>query len=169
MRRYKTPLIALSILIVLVVVTCCPFGQRVTLRTREGTMLFQSYVPKGEKVWILYTHSVNKGLVEDGYEPVGGQIVLCSSRFRQYGAGIPEPCRGQTFKAHDGYYEISGYDIALDTQWTYVGRIADHRLRIGEDGDLVHYNVLAQPGTVLGLSADSWSILKEIKWRCHIE
>lgn len=171
MKRFLKPLIiGLSILVVLAIVTCCPFGQRVTLRTREGNLVYQARIPTGELVWIGYTHSVNKGLVEDGYSPVeGGKVALICSRFRQYGAGIPEPEPGQVFSVHDGYYELSGYDIILDTQWTHVGRIADHTLRIGENGQLVHYDQLAEPGTALGLSFEPWTLYKELIWRCRIE
>lgn len=171
MRRFAKPLlIGLGILTALVLVTCCPLGQRVTLRTRDGGLVYQARLPAGETVWLLYTHSFNKGLVEDGYRPAqGGGVQLICSRIRQYGAGIPEPEPGQTFTVHDGYYEISGFDLIMDTQWTYVGRIADHRLRIGEDGQPIHYNQLAEPGTALGLSFEPWSIYKELIWRCRIE
>ena len=53
----------------------------------------------------------------------------------------------------------------MDVQWTYVGRIADHRLRVGEDGQVVHYDQLAQPGTMLGLSFEPWSLCGELAWR----
>lgn len=166
MRRKALSIVAFCIAI-LIAVTCCPLGQRVTLCKGDGTLVYQSRVDSGEYVWILYNHSVNKGLVEDGYEPQNGRLFLRASRFRQYGAGIPEPEAGQSFAKHDDYYEITGYDVVLDTQWTFVGRVADHRLRIGENGEIVHYNQLAEPGTRLGLSTDTWSILKEIEWRCH--
>ena len=166
-RKIKGPLILVSIILIAVLVTYCPIGQHVTLCTDDGKLLYQAFVPRGEKVFILYTHSVNKGLVEDGYEPASGKLILRCSRFRQYGAGIPEPEPGQVFTDHGDYYEISGYDIVMDTQWTFVGRIADHRLRIGEHGPVVHYNELAEPGTRVGLAADAWSILKEIEWRCR--
>lgn len=167
-KRSKKGSVFLVILVILVIcVTCCPMGQRVTLRTREGKTVYATRVPRDEMVWILYTHSVNKGLVEDGFALNEGQLSLVCTRFRQYGAGMPEPEPGQTFTVHDDYFEISGFDLMLDTQWTRVGRVADHRLRIGEDGEPIHYNQLAPPGTALGLSADSWTLLKEIQWRCR--
>lgn len=169
-RLIKPLLIGLGILALLALVTCCPLGQRVALRTREGELVYQARLPGDELVWLLYTHSFNKGLVEDGYRPTTeGRVMLVCSRIRQYGAGIPEPEPGQTFSVHEGYYEISGFDLVMDTQWTYVGRIADHRLRIGEDGPLVHYDQLAEPGTALGLSFEPWSLYKELRWRCRIE
>lgn len=142
-------------------------GSRATLRTQAGEIVYAVFVPRGEKIWILYNHSVNKGLVEDGFDAVGNRLSLSCSRFRQYGAGIPEPEAGQTFTAYDDYYEISGYDLTLDAQWTYVGRVADHRLRIGENGAVVHYADLVEPGARLGLFVDSWTIAKEILWRCR--
>ncbi|MDO4546898.1 MAG: DUF1850 domain-containing protein [Clostridia bacterium] len=149
----------------LTALACCPTGQRVVLIDREGEILYSAHVPEGEYVWLLYTHSFNKGLVEDGYELVDGKIILRSTRVRQYGAGIPEPEPGQVFSVHDGYYQIDGFDIELDTQWTFVGRIADHRLRVGEDGEIVHYDQLASPGTPVGLKADNWSVAKQFLWR----
>ena len=46
-----------------------------------------------------------------------------------------------------------------------MGRIADHRLRVGEKGQVVHYDQLAQPGDMLGLSFEPWSLGRELAWR----
>ena len=166
MKRFYRPLFIGLGLAALLAAACCPLGQRVVLRTREGELVYQQYLPRGETVWLLYTHSFNKGLVEDGYQPTqDGKVCLRRTRIRQYGAGIPEPEPGQTFTAYDGYYELAGLDREMDVQWTYVGRIADHRLRVGEDGQVVHYDQLAQPGTMLGLSFEPLSLCGELAWR----
>lgn len=161
LRRLIWPVVA----IIIITVACCPLGQRVMLITRDNEVVYSAFVPKGEYVWLLYTHSFNKGLVEDGYELNGDKVILRCSRVRQYGAGIPEPDPGQVFTVHEGYYQIDGFDKEFETQWTFVGRIADHRLRIGESGELIHYDHLAKPGTILGIRADTWSILKQLLWR----
>lgn len=156
--------------VIAIVVACCPFGRRVTLRTREGDLRYASRVPNGDLVWIVFDHSVNKSPVEDGYQLTEDGVALRSTRFRHYGAGIPDPEAGQVFTDHGEYFEITGYDVHLPSQWTYVGRVADHRLRIGEGGAEVHYNQLAEPGTALGLSSDRWSIAREIAWRAfHVD
>ncbi|MGJ4850814.1 DUF1850 domain-containing protein [Bacillota bacterium Meth-B3] len=165
MKRYRRPLIAIAIAAALTAVTCWPMGWRVTVRNRAGELKYAARVKRGQLVWIVFDHSVNRSPVEDGYEPGDGCVTLRETRFRHYGAGIPDPEPGQTFEARDGYYAITGYDVRMPTQWTFVGRVADHRLRVGEDGEAVHYNQLARPGEALGLSADRWSLWKEIMSR----
>lgn len=171
-KRLKIPLLCAAILAALLIVTCCPYGQCVTLRDKQGRVLYEAYWPQGETAWILFTHSVNKGLVEEGYQALpDGRVQLTGTRFREYGAGMPEPEDGQVFAARDGYFEITGYDRVFDTVWTFVGRVADHRLRMGDDGAILHLNALIEPGQSLGLSQGRWSLFKQIKWRrcCRFE
>ena len=58
---------------------------------------------KNKEFVILYTHSVNKGLVRDYYIIEDKNIVLSKTRFASYGAGIPEPEELQKFIITDDY------------------------------------------------------------------
>ena len=79
---------------------------------------------------ISYTHSVNKGRIHDFYkcDQDNGQIILQSTHFVSYGAGIPEPeeVPGATFTALDNCYIISNINRALPSLVMAVGIIADH-------------------------------------------
>ncbi len=167
MKFFVRPLALIALAAVLVAVACCPFGWRVTLRNRAGEILYSKRVPEGEWVFILFTHSVNKSPVEDGYEPGDGFVTLRETRFRHYGAGIPDPEPGQTFEDRGAYYAITGFDVQLPVQWTFVGRVADHRLRIGEDGEEIHLNQLSKPGTAIGLSSERWTLTNELGFWAH--
>lgn len=141
-----------------------PVSERVVLRNKQGQLLFQARAPRGgERVWLLYTHSVNKTLVEDGFVVEGGDMLLECSRYRSYGAGIAEPEPGQKLVQGEDYLELQDINRRIPVVWTYVGRVADHRLRLGEAGEVIHLNQLAQPGTLVGLSAERWSLAR-ILW-----
>ena len=85
---------------------------------------------------ISYTHSVNKGRVHDFYkcDPNEEALVLQSTHFVSYGAGIPEPeeTPGATFIALDDCYIISNINRVVPKLVMAVGLIADHGFAIAE-------------------------------------
>lgn len=83
---------------------------------------------------ISYTHSVNKGRVHDFYKIWQDKgLVLTSTRFVSYGAGIPEPeeTEGAVFTVTDYGYEISNLQRKVPKLTMAVGIIANHELTIG--------------------------------------
>ena len=85
---------------------------------------------------ISYTHSVNKGRVHDFYkcDQEEEALVLQSTHFVSYGAGIPEPeeTPGATFIALDNCYIISNINRVVSKLIMAVGLIADHGFAIAE-------------------------------------
>ena len=85
---------------------------------------------------ISYTHSVNKGRVHDFYkcDQEEEALVLQSTHFVSYGAGIPEPeeTPGATFIALDNCYIISNINRVVPKLVMAVGLIADHGFAIAE-------------------------------------
>lgn len=87
---------------------------------------------KNKEFVILYTHSVNKGLVRDYYLIEDKNIVLSKTRFASYGAGIPEPEKRQKFTETEDYIEISDINRKIDNLYLFVGTIANHKIEIDE-------------------------------------
>lgn len=85
---------------------------------------------------ISYTHSVNKGRVHDFYkcDQNDDVLILQSTHFVSYGAGIPEPeeVPGATFITMDNCYIISNINRVIPTLVMAVGVIADHGFAIAE-------------------------------------
>ena len=87
---------------------------------------------KNKEFVILYTHSVNKGLVRDYYIIKSKYIILSKTRFMSYGAGIPEPEKRQKFRETEDYIEISDINRKIDNLYLFVGTIANHKIEIDE-------------------------------------
>jgi len=78
---------------------------------------------------ISYTHSVNKGRVHDYYKcNKDGTLVLNSTHFVSYGAGIPEPeeTPGADFTVLNNGYIISNLNRNVPKLLMAVGVIAEH-------------------------------------------
>lgn len=82
---------------------------------------------------ISYTHSVNKGRVQDFYS-VNPDNTLClhKTRFLSYGAGMPEPedATGLVFIETDDYIEIQNINRNMPFFTMAVGVIARHAIEI---------------------------------------
>lgn len=81
---------------------------------------------------ISYTHSVNKGRVHDFYDTHSRKkdLILTSTRFVSYGAGIPEPeeTPGAVFTVTDNGYIISNLERVVPKLTMAVGLIAEHEI-----------------------------------------
>ena len=83
---------------------------------------------------ISYTHSVNKGRIHDFYkcDKVNEALILQSTHFVSYGAGIPEPeeTPGANFIALENCYIISNINREIPKLIMAVGVIADHTFAV---------------------------------------
>ena len=83
---------------------------------------------------ISYTHSVNKGRVHDYYKCNKKEkvLVLQSTHFVSYGAGIPESeeTPGAEFTVLDDDYTISHINRSMQKLVMAVGVIADHSFAV---------------------------------------
>ena len=83
---------------------------------------------------ISYTHSVNKGRVHDYYkcDKKTRELVLQSTHFVSYGAGIPEPeeTPGAEFTVLGDDYTISNINRTVPELVMAVGVIADHTFAV---------------------------------------
>ena len=128
-----------------------PWVPTARLITRDGQTLYRA-PPLGRVVWICYTHSVNRTLVEDGFTIDDSGVKLMMSRYRDYGAGIAQPEGDQTLEIRDGFMELGNINRHMPVVWTYTGRTAGHYLRLGDGETRVEFDSLTEPGCLIGLS-----------------
>lgn len=89
--NYLVPLF----LAVLALLCLIPFNTRLVLSDyRTGKTLCTYPIRGGETFAIRYTHSVNLSHVTDTLEWTGRELILRTSLFTSFGAGIPVPADG---------------------------------------------------------------------------
>lgn len=135
MKRNYILLNIASILLFIALMTGLPLVKVLSIYNRKNPS--ERYFIKADEVdgfEISYTHSVNKGRVHDFYNTrLDKGLVLTSTRFVSYGAGIPEPeeTEGAVFTVTDYGYEISNLQRKVPKLTMAVGIIANHGLTIG--------------------------------------
>lgn len=108
-----------------------PFLPALSIRDqtkKNGQALFFLAYKKPFTFEISYTHSVNKGRVTDFYSVENQNIVLESTHFSNYGAGMSDPEPGQTFRSGEGYIEIGNINRHFTSINLAVGLVAEHAL-----------------------------------------
>lgn len=81
---------------------------------------------------IEFIHSVNLSPVADIYEIIDNKIILTSTRYSSFGAGVPTTLEeGQSLSYDENNNMIiSGYDTEMERVLYVVGTIYDHMLKI---------------------------------------
>ena len=138
MSKEKITLLVLSILLIIgggILFSPSKTVLVISNRKNPNQRLYSSLAYKNGFI-ISYTHSVNKGRVHDFYkcDEKEDALVLQSTHFVSYGAGIPEPeeTPGATFIALDDCYIISNINRIVPKLVMAVGVIADHGFAIAE-------------------------------------
>jgi len=119
---------------------------------------------------VNYTHSVNKGRVNDFYRVLNsGELELYKTRFVSYGAGIPEPyeTEGAEFLVTDDGYIIGNLHRRLPNLVMAVGVIAEHSVTVGETEFFL--KDFFEPQTSLIFEVKRLSIIKLISKRSPID
>ncbi len=135
-RKNKVYLTIATVFLFIALMTGLPFVKVLSIYNRKNPS--ERYFIKADAVEgfeISYTHSVNKGRVHDFYNTRSDKgLVLTSTRFVSYGAGIPEPeeTEGAVFTVTDDGYVISNLERKVPKLTMAVGIIANHGLTIGE-------------------------------------
>lgn len=94
-----------------------------------GETLLSVPVSDGTPVALEYTHSVEKTRVLDGYVVDGTQLTMTRMEFRSYGAGLPARANVTT---ENGSF-VFDPEGSYDELYVKPGRIAGHRLHVGEE------------------------------------
>lgn len=129
-KRSVGVLLALAavVLVVTVVVAAMPAGSVLVVEdANSGERLLTTPVEEGTQVVLTYTHSVEKTPVRDIYTVHNGQLEMTRMEFQSYGWGLP--ARANVTR-ENGWFV---FDPKGSYEELYVkpGRVADHRLRVG--------------------------------------
>lgn len=118
-----------------------------TNRNDSTNLLCFDCKPESEFV-ISYTHSVNKGRVQDFIKiSTDYSLTVEKTRFVSYGAGIPEPEAGQKFIETDEYLEIQDINLQKTFFVLAVGVIANHAIEM--NGNVYYLKDYFKPQTSL--------------------
>ncbi len=120
-------------LAVLILLCFVPLSTRLVLSDyRTGKTICVLPLRNGETFSIQYTHSVNLSHVTDTLEWAGGALILRTSLFTSFGAGIPVPADGigtAIMNTPDGFL-LTGIDKpqADNALLIMLQRVPDHHL-----------------------------------------
>lgn len=122
-------------------VGCCYLsdmvGLRLCVRNSAKELVFISRLPQSQLFCIRFIHSVAKSPVEEWFRARPGQMVLESTVYQDFGAGLPhEAGSGQRMDFEKGLVRISGYNQPIAPLTVRVGRIAGHSLLL--EGTVPH-------------------------------
>lgn len=162
--KNKFIILALLILLFIIILAGLPFVKVLSIYNRKNPS--ERYFIKTDSVEgfeISYTHSVNKGRVHDFYDIKSDKgLVLNSTRFVSYGAGIPEPeeTEGALFTVTEDGYIISNLQRKVPKLTMAVGIIANHGLTI--DGTYYTMTDLFVPQTSIIFEKKRVSLLNYI-------
>lgn len=138
------------------------FGGLEVVDPKDGRLLLRTPVGEAEGFQICFTHSVNRRPVCDTLRVRGGGLVIVSSRFDSFGAGMPDGStqEGVLRRLPDGWLEWR-IEKAVPEVTLRVGRTAQHRLVLkGKEVALVE---LADPGQAVSFRPSRvslWEILR---------
>lgn len=135
---------------------------RISHPQNDRTLYCTSMKP-GEEFVLAYVHSVNRRPVYDTLRAAGDHLVIVSSRFDSFGAGMPDGTDGQLTFAPDGWL-VYRVERPVAEVVVRVGRVAEHTLHIKEQALVLAR--LAPPGSPLRFKVTRVAIVDLIKDRC---
>jgi len=111
------------------VAAATPAGQELVVADAEtGETLLAVPVEENTTVALEYTHSVEKNRVLDAYAVRDGELVMTRMEFESYGAGLPA---NADVAIENGTF-VFDPDNTVDELYVKPGRIAGHRLHVGD-------------------------------------
>ena len=167
-RAGKSPalLLFVAVLILGVLFFVLPFNEMLTV-TQEDTSKTLLALPIATGDWfeIKFIHSVNLSPVVDRYQWTGESIMLKSTVFLSYGAGIPilEDGIGTDFKHTQDGFEITGIDASREKISIMLQSVPDHTLIYS--GSEIKLLEFADSGTIVTIQVRKISFFKAVSSR----
>lgn len=117
----------------------------------DGKAVWTKPVQTGDLIVLRYTHSVARTNVDERLRVQGNRLVIESSVFESFGAGLPsEPTGEERLHASGGKLVLEGINRPIRQLDVRIGRvIAGHRLLIKDD--VIELDRFAAPGSALRL------------------
>jgi hypothetical protein len=138
-----------------------PINKMIVVKNaRTKDILFSLPVKNEEIVDIKFTHSVNLSPVIDRYRFNGKYLVLESTIFKTYGAGIPilDDGLGKGFKHTEDGFEIFGIDVPREKIPIMLQTVPNHSIFYRKSE--LHLLDFAKSGTVIEISIGNLSFMK---------
>jgi len=145
-----------------------PLFPSLTVREyRAGRLLWARPIAAGEEFSVRYTHSVNLSPVTDTLQWTGEELILRSSLFTSFGAGMPVLADGIGSELHntpDGFL-ITGIDRAQPDNAIPImlQAVPDHHLIFR--GEEVSLRSLAGEEAFIKLGAEKLSLMTRLAAR----
>lgn len=142
------------------------FGGLEVVDPQDGKVLFRVPLGEAEGFQICFIHSVNRRPVCDTLGLRGGQLLIVSSRFDSFGAGMPDGStrEGVLRRLPDGWLEWR-IERPVPEVTLRVGHTAEHRLVL--KGKELLLAQLVHPGQALSFRpgrVSLWGILRAGIW-----
>ncbi|WP_338730133.1 DUF1850 domain-containing protein [Haladaptatus sp. DJG-WS-42] len=130
-HRYKLVTLAVLALVCSAGLATAIPGERVLVveDAATGEQLLSVPVAENTTVNLSYTHSVEKTPVYDIYEVRGTHLENTEMRFQSYGWGLPAR---ENVHSENGFFVFNPTNRSYDELYVKPGRIAAHRLTVGE-------------------------------------
>lgn len=154
-------LFVITILVLVFIFLLLPFNKMIVVSNEKTKkILFTLPIKSGEIVDLKFTHSVNLSPVVDRFQFDGRILVLQSTIFQTYGAGIPilEDGLGQSFEHTENGFEINGIDVPQEKIPIMLQAVPDHRILYR--GKEIHLLDFASSGTIISITVDRVSFIK---------
>ena len=154
-------LFAIAALMLCFIFFALPINKMIVVKNAQTKdILFSLPVKNEEIVDIKFTHSVNLSPVIDRYQFDGTSLVLQSTIFKTYGAGIPilDDGLGKSFKHTQKGFEIFGIDAAREKIPIKLQTVPNHSIFYRKSE--LHLLDFAKSGTIIEISVENLSFMK---------
>ncbi len=137
----------------------------IELKTIDGAPLLLAPIPSGDKFCIRFTHSVALTPVDECFIIEGDNIVLKSTIYHDFGAGLPHNVdAGQKMIVKDGKIFITGFSLNIPVLQVRVGRIAKHIIMLphvfSDKLSMIRLDTFVKPGETVSITAKKYSMLE---------
>ena len=162
-RAGKSPalLFVIALLIICVLYFALPLSERLIVSQRNSEKVLLSLpIEKGEVFKIAFIHSLNLSPVTDCYEWTGDLLILRSTIFKTYGAGIPilDDGLGTGFLQTEEGFQITGIDAPRQKIDIMLQLVPDHRILYSDrEIRLLEY---ANSGTIVSIYVGKISLFR---------
>jgi hypothetical protein len=120
---------------------------------------------RGEEFVLSFIHSVNKRPVYDTFRVEDDHLVVMTSRFDAFGAGMPESSTDEgTLQVDRNGWLVWTVNRPVPEVTIFVGWVADHTLHVKGRGFLLRDRV--DPGTALSIRVRKASFFEVWKGMC---
>ncbi len=138
----------------------------------DAKEIYATHLPTEGRFCIKFTHSVALSPVEEWYRAENEHIVLTSTVYEDFGAGLPhDTAPGQHMFVEDGKVHITGFTLSLRDLQVRVGRIANHELIVERNKEqaleLIPLSFFALQGktVIFSIQEVSWFMAMMKNWK----